>query len=73
MMKFCMRLQYKKHIEIFPEGQLVALDGDKVVGGSTTMRFHFDLENPKHHTFAETISGGWLTNTRPEWRMALWD
>ena len=58
-------LQYKKHIEIFPKGQLVALDGDKVVGGSTTMRFHFDLENPKHHTFAETIAGGWLTTHDP--------
>ncbi len=29
---------YLKHLEIFPEGQLVALDGKKVIGGTTTMR-----------------------------------
>ncbi|MBC8047723.1 MAG: GNAT family N-acetyltransferase [Fimbriimonadaceae bacterium] len=61
--------QYVKHLEIFPEGQLVALDNNKVIGGSTTMRYHFDLENPVHHTFSETSAGGWLTNHDPngEW------
>ncbi|MFI5172151.1 MAG: GNAT family N-acetyltransferase [Chitinophagales bacterium] len=61
--------QYLKHIEIFREGQLVALDGDKVVGGSTTMRYHYDIDHPKHHTFSETVAGGWLTNHDPngEW------
>lgn len=63
------REHYLKHIEIFPEGQLVALDGEKVIGGTTTMRYDFDLENPAHHTFSETVSGGWLTNHNPhgEW------
>ena len=32
--------QYKKHLEIFPEGQFVALEGGKVVGSTTTMRYH---------------------------------
>lgn len=57
---------YLKHLEIFPEGQLVALHGDKVIGGTTTMRYHFDLEHPAHHTFAETVAGGWLTNHQPD-------
>lgn len=57
---------YLKHLEIFPEGQLVALDGDTVIGGTTTMRYHFDLAFPVHHTFAETVAGGWLTNHQPD-------
>ena len=60
---------YLKHLEIFPEGQFVALHNNKVIGGTTTMRYNFDLENPGHHTFNETVAGGWLTNHDPngEW------
>lgn len=60
---------YLKHLTIFPEGQLVALDGDKVIGGTTTMRYNFDITHPAHHTFSETVAGGWLTNHEPngEW------
>ncbi|MGB4928887.1 MAG: hypothetical protein WBP43_02860, partial [Chitinophagales bacterium] len=29
---------YLKHLEIFPEGQLVAVDGNRIIGGTTTMR-----------------------------------
>ena len=57
---------YRKHLEIFPEGQFVALDGEKVVGGTTTMRCHFNLDHPAQHTFAETMAGGWLTTHDPE-------
>jgi len=57
---------YLKHLEIFPEGQLVALDDNKVVGGSTTMRYDYDPDHPVHHTFSETVAGGWLTNHNPQ-------
>lgn len=61
--------QYKKHIEIFPEGQFVALDKEKVAGGTTTMRYHYDVSYPRHHTFREVMGGGWLTTHDPngEW------
>jgi len=61
--------QYKKHIEIFPEGQFVALDQEKVAGATTTMRYHYDLAHPKHHTFSGVMGGGWLTTHEPngEW------
>ena len=61
--------QYKKHLEIFPEGQFVALDKDKVVGATTTMRYHYNIENPEPHTFSEIMGGGWLTTHDPhgEW------
>jgi 4-aminobutyrate aminotransferase/(S)-3-amino-2-methylpropionate transaminase len=51
---------YRRHIEIFPEGQFVALDGDRVVGATSTIRLDFDLEHV-NHTFDEIIDGGWLT------------
>lgn len=50
---------FLKHQELFAAGQIVALDGDRVVGATATLRMHFD---PAHveHTFAEIIQGGWL-------------
>ncbi len=56
---------YLRHLEVFPEGQFVITHGDQVVGMTTTMRTDFDFLN-YHHTFKETIGGGWLTNHNPE-------
>ena len=55
---------YRKHLELFPDGQFVALDGDRVVGATTTLRLHFDFEHIAH-TFADIIQGGWLTSHEP--------
>lgn len=56
---------YRKHIEIFPDGQFVALDGDRVVGMTSSIRLPFDFQHPGH-TFAEVIQGGWLTSHDPD-------
>jgi 4-aminobutyrate aminotransferase/(S)-3-amino-2-methylpropionate transaminase len=56
---------YRKHIELFPSGQLVALDGDRVVGATTTLRLTFDFDH-LDHTFADIIQGGWLTSHQPD-------
>lgn len=56
---------YLKHMELFDAGQFVALDGDRVVGASTTLRLNFDF-NHIDHTFAEIIQGGWLTSHQPD-------
>lgn len=56
---------YLKHIELFPEGQFVVLDGDRVVGMTTTLRHPFDPDHPDH-TFEEVIEGGWLTSHDPK-------
>lgn len=64
--------KYLKHIELFPEGQFVAIarvkDHDMVVGATTTYRTHFDFDDIEH-TYIEAIAGGWLTNHNPhgEW------
>ncbi len=52
------------HQQIFGPGQLVALDGERVVGATATLRLRFD---PAHvnHTFADIIQGGWLTAHDP--------
>ena len=49
---------YLKHIELFPEGQFVVLDGAAVVGMSSTIRYHWTLED---HTFLDISDGLWLT------------
>lgn len=45
---------------------------DKVIGMTTTMRTSFDFEH-YHHTFKETIAGGWLSNHNPagDWLYGL--
>jgi len=65
-------VHYLRHLEVFPEGQFVITDKDKVIGMTTTMRTNFDFEN-HHHTFKETIAGGWLSNHDPngEWLYGL--
>jgi len=55
---------YLKHMELFPEGQLVGLDGDRVVAATATIRLPFDFDD-RSHTFADVIQGGWLTSHDP--------
>jgi GNAT superfamily N-acetyltransferase len=56
---------YHKHMELFPEGQFVGLDGDRVVAATATIRLRFDFEHVSH-TFADIIQGGWLTSHQPD-------
>lgn len=55
---------YRKHLELFPEGQFVVLDGEKVVGMTSTIRLDFNFEH-MDHTFADVIAGGWMTTHDP--------
>ncbi|MEN0110115.1 MAG: GNAT family N-acetyltransferase [Planctomycetota bacterium] len=57
--------QYRQHVELFPEGQFAAIDGDRVVGMTSTIRYAFDFERPDH-TFEEVSDGGWLTSHQPD-------
>ena len=61
---------YLKHIEAFPEGQFVILDGDKVIGMSTTVRSKLLTEA---HTFLEASGNLILNNYDPngDWLSGL--
>jgi len=61
--------QYQAHVQLFPEGQFVALDGDKVIGATSSIRYHFDIDKNEHHSFFEIMGGGWFTTHEPngEW------
>lgn len=58
---------YMRHIELFADGQLCVLDGERVVGMTSTIRIEFDFQEP-NHTFADMIQGGWLTSHDPRGR-----
>ncbi len=60
---------YRRHVELFPDGQLCVVEeaSGRVVGMTSTIRLDFDLEHPGH-TFADVIQGGWLTSHQPEGR-----
>jgi predicted N-acetyltransferase YhbS len=56
---------FLKHLELFEDGQFVALDGPTVVGATSTLRLNFDL-NRVDHSFGDIIQGGWLTSHQPD-------
>ncbi len=56
---------YRKHVELFPDGQFCVLDGEQVVGMTSTIRLDLELGD---HTFADIIQGGWLTSHQPDGR-----
>lgn len=59
---------YRRHLELFPEGQFVALDRGRPVGSTSTFRTQFDdsnLERYRMETFLEAIDHGWFGNHQP--------
>jgi GNAT superfamily N-acetyltransferase len=62
---------YRRHIEVFPDGQLMALaqgdDGQEVVvGATTTIRTNFDFARQQPPFYFEFIGGGYLTTHEPD-------
>lgn len=53
---------YLKHIELFPEGQFLIKDGEKVIGMTTTIRYHLSMED---HSFLDISQGLWMTSHEP--------
>jgi GNAT superfamily N-acetyltransferase len=56
---------FESHLRIFPAGQWVALEGERVVGMSAGFLYTFDFDHP-HHTFDEIIDYGFFTRHDPE-------
>jgi ribosomal protein S18 acetylase RimI-like enzyme len=61
---------YRKHMEIFPDGQYMAVvrhpkRGEVVVGACSAIRTTFDFDHIQH-TFADLTDNGWLTNHQPD-------
>ncbi len=61
--------KFLKHIELFPEGQIVALvrenGHETAVGSTSTFRTNFDFMNHQH-AYIDAIGDGWLTNHEPD-------
>lgn len=51
---------FRRHTEIFPEGQFMALDtaANRVVGTTTSMRTQFDLRQPVLEPWEDAIDYG---------------
>ncbi|MBS1507818.1 MAG: GNAT family N-acetyltransferase [Bacteroidetes bacterium] len=61
------REHYLNHIRIFQDGQFVALYNDRVIGMTTSIRYH--LTTDSFHTFNDVLDGGFLNTHEPngEW------
>lgn len=60
---------YRRHVELFPEGQFVAATSEgRPVAATTTLRLNLDLSRPQHR-FPEFLGGLFLTAHDPagEW------
>ena len=55
---------FLSHCRIFPEGDFVALEGERVVGLGSGFFIDFDLDQPQH-AFLEVIAHGYYTNHDP--------
>jgi GNAT superfamily N-acetyltransferase len=55
---------FLNHCRLFPEGNFVALDGERVVGLGGGFFIDFDFDHPDH-TFLEVIAGGYYTRHDP--------
>jgi GNAT superfamily N-acetyltransferase len=55
---------FASHHQLFPQGQHVALDGDRPVAMSATFRCNLDLDHPAH-TFHDIIAEGYFSNHDP--------
>lgn len=55
---------FLSHYRIFPQGDFVLLDGERVIGLGSGFFTDFDFERPQH-TFQEIIAGGYYTNHDP--------
>lgn len=62
--------QFLHHLKLFPQGQFVITNFNKVIGMTSCMRSNFSTE---HHTFKEISAGGWFTNHNPngDWLYGL--
>ncbi len=56
----------QQHIDQFPEGQFVALDGEKVVGFTATYRTTLAPEDDPLHDWYATVGGFSLTSHHPD-------
>lgn len=59
---------FRRHQELFPEGQFIAVDQttDRVVGFTVSMRMHFDPARPLLDYWWASIGDGWLTTHNPD-------
>jgi len=61
--------KYYNHLDLFPEGQFVALayrNGETIpIGSTSTFRTDFDFEHIQH-TFLDAVADGWLSHHNPQ-------
>jgi GNAT superfamily N-acetyltransferase len=55
---------YLNHIQIFPEGQFVGVIDNKVIGMTTSIRYHLHLND--RHTFIDVFDNGFLNTHQPD-------
>ncbi len=58
------REHYLNHIHIFPDGQFVAIKDNRVIGMTTSIRYHLLIQD--RHTFNDVFDQGYLNTHEPD-------
>lgn len=58
--------QLRNHIRLFPQGQLVAEEDGKLLGGVSTLIVNLGPDSYREHTYAGITDGGYFHNHDPE-------
>jgi GNAT superfamily N-acetyltransferase len=56
---------FRFHVQLFPEGQFVALLNNQIVGSTTAIRYNFDPHHPHQHQFNDIFDEGFLRTHQP--------
>ncbi len=56
---------FRNHCRLFPEGNFVALAGERVIGLGSGFLIDFDFTHAQH-SFQEIIDGGWYSHHDPQ-------
>lgn len=59
-------IHFSSHTDLFPEGQWVAEIDGKIVGSTSSIRYHFNPSSPEMHRFADLFDGGFMRTHQPE-------
>ncbi|MDQ8186187.1 GNAT family N-acetyltransferase [Pelagicoccus sp. SDUM812002] len=58
--------QLANHVRLFPQGQLVAVEEDRILGAVSSLIVDLGVDSYRQHTYAGITDGGYFHNHNPE-------
>jgi GNAT superfamily N-acetyltransferase len=59
-------VHFSSYLDLFPEGKWVAEIDGKIVGSTSSIRYHFNPSSPEMHRFADLFDDGFMRTHAPD-------